>query len=269
VQVNVYLTTSDAAGFDLHWDDHDVIVVQLAGEKNWEVRGSSRLTPMFRDAVPNVDPPDHTLWSGPMSTGDVMHIPRGCWHRATQQNRGGGFSLHASFGFHKQTGVDWLAWIADQSRHEELFRRDLDRYGGHADLEQRELVKAATRLIEDRPFSEFRATRENERAPARHIATHGVFGPLTTVVCVTEFPPSIERHGDVVTVSATGKDITFEARALPALRLLLSGRPVDIDDVTTQAGIDAAILAKALVTEEICAEATPELLSGYAGLVTT
>ncbi|MGH3830643.1 MAG: JmjC domain-containing protein [Pseudonocardiaceae bacterium] len=42
VQVNTYLTTQDTSGFVLHWDDHDVIIVQLAGEKSWEVRAASR-----------------------------------------------------------------------------------------------------------------------------------------------------------------------------------------------------------------------------------
>ncbi|MGH3831563.1 MAG: JmjC domain-containing protein [Pseudonocardiaceae bacterium] len=40
------MTTQNTAGFDLHWDDHDVIVVQLAGSKMWEVRGTSRPAPL-------------------------------------------------------------------------------------------------------------------------------------------------------------------------------------------------------------------------------
>ncbi|MGH3620375.1 MAG: JmjC domain-containing protein [Sciscionella sp.] len=115
VQVNIYLTTGDAAGFDLHWDDHDVIIVQLAGEKTWEVRGLSRPVPMFRDAVPNYEPSEEIVWAGVMNTGDMMHIPRGYWHQATRQDRGDGFSLHVTFGFHKQTGVNWLTWLADQA----------------------------------------------------------------------------------------------------------------------------------------------------------
>ena len=76
VQVNAYLTTNDASGFPLHWDDHDVLIVQLAGEKEWEVRGTSRQAPMYRDADPNTTPSEEIVWSGVMKTGDVMHIPR-------------------------------------------------------------------------------------------------------------------------------------------------------------------------------------------------
>lgn len=128
VQVNTYLTTNDAAGFSLHWDDHDVVIIQIAGEKSWEVRGASRPVPMYRDAEPNQEPSEDIVWSGTMRTGDVMHIPRGYWHQATRTGRGAGYSLHVTFGFVKRTGVDWLTWVADRSRERELFRRDIARW---------------------------------------------------------------------------------------------------------------------------------------------
>lgn len=36
---NAYLAVGETNGFHLHWDDHEVIAVQLSGEKSWEVRG--------------------------------------------------------------------------------------------------------------------------------------------------------------------------------------------------------------------------------------
>ncbi|WP_246009960.1 cupin domain-containing protein [Actinokineospora cianjurensis] len=106
VQVNTYLTTHDAAGFNLHWDDHDVLILQLSGDKSWEVRGASREVPMYRDSEANRTPSEELVWSGTMSPGDVMHIPRGYWHQATRTDRGAGHSLHITFGFVNRTGVD-------------------------------------------------------------------------------------------------------------------------------------------------------------------
>jgi Cupin superfamily protein len=271
VQVNTYLTVGDAAGFELHWDDHDVIIVQLAGEKSWEVRGLSRPVPMFRDATPNLEPPEEVIWAGIMKTGDVMHIPRGYWHQATRQDRGAGFSLHVTFGFVKQTGIDWLSWLTDQARQEEFFRHDLTRWGTPDEQmeQQRELTDAATRLVTSVPFARFLDARAQSRPPARHVATHGLFGPLSTVVCVTDFPPAVDQDGELVTVSAAGKKLTFVAKALPALSLLLSGTPVSIAEVTAETGIDAAILADVLVEHDICADVTRELESGYSGLITS
>ncbi|MGB8202921.1 MAG: cupin domain-containing protein [Pseudonocardiaceae bacterium] len=127
-RVNTYLTTHDASGWGLHWDSHDVLCVQLAGEKNWEVRGPSRPAPMERDTAPNLEPSTDLVWSGTMRPGDVLHIPRGWWHQATRTSQGDGCSLHATFGLTRRTGVDWLAWVADQARADELFRRDLHQH---------------------------------------------------------------------------------------------------------------------------------------------
>jgi hypothetical protein len=271
VQVNTYLTTNDAAGFSLHWDDHDVVIVQIAGEKSWEVRGASRPVPMYRDAEPNNKPPEDVVWSGTMRTGDVMHIPRGYWHQATRTDQGEGFSLHVTFGFVKRTGVDWLSWIADRSREQQLFRHDLDRWGTPGEQADREadLVAEVTRLVSDHPITAYLTARERERQPPRHVATGGVFGPPIAVVCVTDFPPHIEVCDTVVDVLAAGKKITFVARAEPALRLLLTGRPVDLASVTAATGVDASVLADVLIKEGVCAELTEALSLGYTGMTPT
>jgi hypothetical protein len=269
VQVNTYLTTGEAAGFKLHWDDHDVIIVQLAGEKAWEVRGTSRTAPMYRDAQPNPDPPSDVIWSGTLRTGDVIHIPRGCWHWATRQKKGDGYSLHVTFGMTKRTGVHWLSWLADQSREQELFRHDIDRTGSPSKPpgQRKAFVEAAMALLAQNPVSDFLAAREHQQPSSRHVTTHGLFGAPAEVACITAFPPDVQRTDDAVTVRAAGREIVFAESAWPALHPLLSGRPVAIDKVTADTGVDTAGLAKVLVDEGICAELTRELASGYAGLL--
>lgn len=268
VQVNLYLTTGTASGFDLHWDDHDVIVVQLAGDKTWQVRGTSRPAPMFRDAVPNYEPSEDVVWNGVLRKGEAIHIPRGYWHQATRNDRGDGFSLHASFGFHKRTGVDWMAWLADQSRHDELFRHDLERSGGEAAQRMREagLCHAAAELIANKPFAEYLATRARHQPSGRHIVTHGIFGQPSMVVCVTGFAPQIEKGDSTITLAAAGRRIIIDKVVWPALEMLIAGNPVNLDDVEKQTGINPRPVASALLREGICAEVTPELLSGYLSL---
>ncbi|GAA1890831.1 JmjC domain-containing protein [Streptantibioticus ferralitis] len=265
VQVNVYLTTNDAAGFPLHWDDHDVVIVQLAGEKEWEVRATSRTAPMYRDADPNYTPSDRIIWAGVVKPGDVMHIPRGHWHQATRTRSGSGKSLHVTFGITKRTGASWLSWLADWSRERETFRLDLDRwYGTGADA----LVEAAAELAHERGPQEFLAAYEQQTTPGRHVPYLDVFGPLDVVVCIAHFPPRIEEHGETVDVVTSGKKLTLAVKARPALRLLLSGQPVPLRQATAVAGAEVTEVAEILVQEEICAPLTPELSSGYTGLVT-
>ncbi|AWL39937.1 MULTISPECIES: JmjC domain-containing protein [unclassified Streptomyces] len=271
VQANVYLTTNDASGFDLHWDDHDVLIVQLAGEKQWEVRGVSRPVPMFRDAERNNTPSEEVVWTGTVQPGDVLHIPRGYWHAATRAGRGGGHSTHVTFGFAKRTAVSWLTWLADWSRHEEVFRHDLDRWSGPEEQRsrQRMLGAAAARLVEARGPAEFLRRREQEAPSGRHVPFLDIFGPLEAVACISEFPPLIREGEGTVLVAAAGKELTFADKALPGLRTLLSGHPVRLDEATHAAGTGIKALAKILVEEELCATLTPALFSGYTGLVTS
>ncbi|MDX3801344.1 JmjC domain-containing protein [Streptomyces sp. AK04-3B] len=265
VQVNAYLTTNEASGFPLHWDDHDVVIVQLAGEKEWEVRGASRAVPMYRDSDPNSTPSDEVIWSGVMKTGDVMHIPRGHWHRATRFGHGSGKSLHVTFGITKRTGANWLSWLGDWCRENEVFRHDLDR---RHEAGSQALTDAAARLIVERPPTEYLAAYEQAMPVARHVPFLHAFGQLHAVVCTTHFPPQIRDGGETVEVLASGKKLTFAAKAMPSLRLLLSGRPVDLEQAVPVVGAEVVDVAEVLVKEEMCAQLTPELSSGYTGLVT-
>ena len=265
VQVNAYLTTNDASGFPLHWDDHDVLIVQLAGEKEWEVRGTSRQAPMYRDADPNTTPSEEIVWSGVMKTGDVMHIPRGHWHQATRNGHGTGKSLHVTFGITKRTGASWLAWLGDWCRENEIFRHDLDRRPG---ADHQALTEAATRLIGERSPADFLAAYEQAMPLPRHVPFLETFAPLDAVVCTTHLPPHIRENGVTADVLASGKKLTFTAKALPALRLLLSGMPVHLSQAAAVVGTEVAEVAEILVEEEVCAPLTAELSSGYTGLVT-
>jgi len=216
---------------------------------------------MYRDAERNDEPSEEIVWSGTLKAGDVMHIPRGYWHQATRVDQGMGFSLHATFGFVKRTGVDWMSWLADQARQDITFRQDLDRWGGPDEWQQRRVTELAVRY----PQAVYLTAREQERPPRRCIVTSGVFGPVTDVVCLTDFPPHITTDGSTVQVIAVGKELTFAGRAEPALRMLLSGNAVSIEQVTTATGVDAVVLARTLLAEGVCAELTSELAAGYDG----
>ncbi|PRW61806.1 JmjC domain-containing protein [Actinopolyspora mortivallis] len=269
-QVNIYLTTQDSSGFALHWDDHDVLIVQLDGNKQWEVRGPSRVAPMFRDTDPNVDPPEEIAWSGPLRPGDVLHIPRGYWHRASRADEGAGHSLHATFGLQQRTGIDLLSWLVDQkARQHEVFRHDLPLADGPAPERSHALRQAATELMTGVDLTEYRRWRQQHHGAARHVVTHGLFGAIEEVVAITEFPPLIELDDEQVHVAAAGRHLSLPTRAEQAARHLLSGHPVWIDDVTAACGVDAAKIAHVLLGEGLCAEVTDALRLGCSGLVPT
>lgn len=266
VSVNCYLAVGDTDGFHLHWDDHDVIAVQLSGEKSWEVRGPSRPSPMYRDAEQNVEPSEDLVWTGTMKAGDVMHIPRGWWHTATRLGSGSqGHSLHATFGITKRTGVTWANFLSDAARADEVFRADLESSRGPVDDER--LVSTLAALARAHPPSEYLEQLRAGTPPQRHMPLVASFGTLQemTVVAVTEFPPDIALVENTVQVAAGGKKLTFHARAETRLRALLSGHPVDLNGGDT----DLTALAAHLIKEGLCAPLTEGSSLGYTDLVPT
>ncbi|MGH3702972.1 MAG: hypothetical protein ACRDQY_26750 [Pseudonocardiaceae bacterium] len=199
-----------------------------------------------------------------------MHIPRGFWHRATPRGPRGRVLPARHVEDNQRTGVDWLCWIADRAREQELCRRDLPRTGGPAVRKRHhhELAIAAARIMDERPAAQFAAERRREYPSARHVVTRGLFGPPQKVVCVTPFAPEIRTIPDRVEVLACGRRLTAPAAAADALLMLLSGRPTVVNEVIAATGVDALVLARRLIEEGLCAEAIPELCSGYTGLLT-
>lgn len=261
---NAYLAVGDTAGFDTHWDDHDVLCLQVTGSKSWEVRGPSTPVPMYRDTEQNLEPPQEVLWSGTMNPGDVMHIPRGFWHAATRVGMGDGLSMHLTFGITRRTATTWVSYLADAARSEQLFRTDLETPEGHDDAL---LLDRLGQFANGLPPSEYLRRMREGMAPARHIPYVPALGPLTGAVAVTEFKPTIEVSPEgTIEVRAGGKKLVFAARANALVRPLLSGHPVTFDDNTDP---DAIRLAERLIQEGLCAPLTSESSSGYTGLVPT
>jgi hypothetical protein len=97
VQCNVYLTPPGAQGFRVHYDTHDVLILQVQGEKLWRywttppVPFANNRTPHQRGMDPQGEPCTQML-----RPGDVIYVPRGILHDAASQ--GAESSLHLTIG---------------------------------------------------------------------------------------------------------------------------------------------------------------------------
>jgi hypothetical protein len=109
-QANIYLTPPGAQGFNVHFDTHDVLVLQVEGEKRWHIW----------EHQPTPFPTRRTRWGGKkepppvgepqlivMKPGDVLYVPRGVLHEAIAQD-GKEASLHITVGLLEPTWVDIL-----------------------------------------------------------------------------------------------------------------------------------------------------------------
>lgn len=137
IQINAYAGWHIEKGFDLHFDDHDVFILQVAGRKHWKIYGMTRAFPLSSDRTTAEKPESGPVWEGTLSDGDVLYIPRGWWHVAEPQAEP---TLHLTVGVHNRTGVDLLRWLLDKLVAEAAFRKDLPRFSSdeekHTHMEQ-------------------------------------------------------------------------------------------------------------------------------------
>lgn len=103
---NLYLSPR-GVGVGMHFDDHEVVVVQLAGRKRWRfapnrtvlnpASNSGRILPAevavyARGPSPRRMPKGHSV---EMSPGSVLFLPRGYWHATDARE----MSISLTFGF--------------------------------------------------------------------------------------------------------------------------------------------------------------------------
>ncbi|MGB8510814.1 MAG: cupin domain-containing protein, partial [Pyrinomonadaceae bacterium] len=125
VQVNLYAGWQTSRGFDLHWDDHDVFILQVTGRKRWSIYGETRPSPVQSDIEAAAKPEHEPLWTGTLEDGDLLYIPRGWWHVAEPLAEP---TLHLTVGVHNRTGMDLMRWLTERLRASEVFRQDLPRF---------------------------------------------------------------------------------------------------------------------------------------------
>lgn len=146
VRANLYCTPGNSRGFNLHFDTHEVFVLQLAGKKQWQIfEPSVRLPLEFIPPLPFEN--DHEALRrargggkegsddinetelGPLALeallepGDSLYLPRGFVHQAAAHDKP---SVHLTIGVHVLTWLDLLAVALGRTayQHEE-FRRAL------------------------------------------------------------------------------------------------------------------------------------------------
>ncbi|MEA2704970.1 MAG: bifunctional lysine-specific demethylase and histidyl-hydroxylase [Actinomycetota bacterium] len=141
VQVNAYVTPPSARGLAVHYDTHDVFVLQITGSKGWAVH-----EPVFED--PLVSQP----WSagrgtpGPavlevtLRAGDALYVPRGFPHSARAQD---GISGHLTIGVVTTTWADVLRAAVAGIDDELGFRRALPPGWAGADVAARDDLTTA------------------------------------------------------------------------------------------------------------------------------
>jgi ribosomal protein L16 Arg81 hydroxylase len=103
---NAYISFGNVSGFGMHNDDHDVIILQLDGRKEWKfVRSAAYGKGTVADCPALSD--DAQYESIIVSAGDVMYVPKGTWHDVVALNEQ---SLHLTVSVVYPTIAEFLTW---------------------------------------------------------------------------------------------------------------------------------------------------------------
>jgi bifunctional lysine-specific demethylase and histidyl-hydroxylase NO66 len=100
-KVNAYLTPPGSQGFVAHYDEHDVLILQIHGSKIWHLYNGADVPPhemCRRQAVDQAGLPLPTDIR--LEAGDMLYLPRGRVHAAEAMSES---SVHLTVGIHAPT----------------------------------------------------------------------------------------------------------------------------------------------------------------------
>lgn len=104
---NAYITGAGGKAFRVHWDTHDVFVLQIVGSKKWTIYKPMIERPLFDFHQPHLFKVEagKPLASGILQKGELLYIPRGFLHEADGTDE---LSVHLTFSYYHPTWYDWF-----------------------------------------------------------------------------------------------------------------------------------------------------------------
>lgn len=233
VLINAYVSGGDTSATQRHWDDHDVIVLQLEGAKHWEIRRPAAPAPL-RGVVGDRSEGDAVCWEGTLAPGDSLFVPRGHPHVVTPT---GGFSLHLTAGITRVRAVDVLTWLQARAPGVAELRRDLHPAVDDDDVE---LERRITEDLVTGAVGRYRllsAVRQPARASTRFSAMRKLLftEDRTDLTARLALPGGLlvedtQEAGDLVLVGA-GRRWAVVDHALELVGRLLAGDPLALDEL--------------------------------------
>lgn len=206
VNVNAYLSFGKGGAFTSHYDTHDVLVLQVYGNKAWTIFDEPAPVPILEHS----HSPRHggrgkpVLMEPMLRPGSMVFVPRGYFHQAAVQKD---VSVHLTFGIRSARAVDYLDVLRKRCLDEALFREDVHAVGGDDALEAHEAsVKARLhQMIDEFSFAEFLAGRRNRRGPFDlfHLGPAPALDRDTVLVPLMRGTPSVAQDDPIVAAVLT------------------------------------------------------------------
>ena len=140
---NVYLSPAQSGAFGIHYDNHDVFILQLNGNKVWHVFDEKATVQGNKVVVPD----DLSFLEGLqeeiiLQPGDLLYLPRGQYHRAFTRDEA---SVSLSLGMYPVRLYELLDRIALKARMIPQFQEPMP--NGFSNASERERFVERFRLL--------------------------------------------------------------------------------------------------------------------------
>jgi ribosomal protein L16 Arg81 hydroxylase len=272
VCANLYVSQPGRQGFDVHFDTHDVLVIQLEGVKRWRVFPPTVAFPLqgLRDTYPGIKPPSgDPLAELELRRGDVLYIPKGFWHDAfAHQDE----CMHLTVGLHVRTGYDFCKWIVEGVMNDVRFRTPLplalqgETEGGALAARVRSQLEAVAGALAEVCAIKDLPERYHKSCVTQEQSRHPVNFPVRK-----EYPAEIdddsrfsrpadqrfviEENGEGVELAVWGRCLVMSAEMSPALRRIFKGVEFRFGDLVSVSPdldrSDLVALVRALLRERL------------------
>ncbi len=239
VQTNIYLTPPGSQGFQTHYDNHDVFVLQIEGEKTWRLYDRPVEAPYrgerFESGRHAVGEPRHTFV---LKAGDCAYVPRGLMHDASAS--GDAASLHITCGLLVRTWADLvLEAVSEVCVNDPAFRRGLPPGFAHRDFDRtaardrfRALIsELSSRAQMDGALDLLTEQFIQSREPAVLGAIESASRPLARQYRARPAPWRLIDEEGGLRLIIPGGEMTFSRAPRPVIERALSGQAFAPEDL--------------------------------------
>lgn len=239
VQTNIYLTPPGSQGFQTHYDNHDVFVLQIEGEKTWRLYDRPVEAPYrgerFESGRHAVGEPRQTFV---LKAGDCAYVPRGLMHDASAS--GDAASLHITCGLLVRTWADLvLEAVSEVCVTDPAFRRGLPPGFAHRDFDRtlardqfRGLIaELSSRAQMDGALDLLTEQFIRSREPAVLGAIENASRPLARQYRARPVSWRLIDEDGGLRLIIPGGDMTFSRAPRPVIERALSGQPFAPEDL--------------------------------------
>ena len=228
--VNLYATSANTQGLDYHYDDQDVFIVQLEGEKLWRIYHERAELPLDDGRYEEIDCTNTPYDEYKLRPGDVFYIPRGFIHEARALDS---MSVHLTISVSAVRWTHFLELLIQASARQSLDLRrsvpvEILRTGSSQDL--REEVSALTPLLSNEQLVaraldvlQDNLLARKERLPVAVRFPSPTLSKVTTSTRVGVAPDQIvflKRSGAGFVLKFIGASMEFSNDLLAAVELL-------------------------------------------------